>query len=181
MLKKILVGVGILFVLLIVAFFYLNHRNRTLSPPGEVSARYQNLEITISYSRPSVRERKIFGEEEEGALLPYGKYWRLGANEPTVITASSAFMVGNTQLEPGKYTLYAVPQKGSMQLMLNAEVEIWGTMIPASENDVAQYAASMETHPNTEQFTIELIEVENGIDALFKWDGYRWTLPIRTK
>ncbi|MEI9917434.1 MAG: DUF2911 domain-containing protein [Bacteroidota bacterium] len=81
--KKIIIGVVAFIVLLAAGFGYLNYRNRTLSPPGKVELTVNGLTVSIPYSRPSVRGRLIFGSEEQGALQPYGKYWRLGANEST--------------------------------------------------------------------------------------------------
>ncbi len=81
--KKIIIGASIFIALLAIAFAYLNYRNRTLSPPGKTELTVNGLTVSIPYSRPSVRGRLIFGTEEQKALQPYGKYWRLGANEST--------------------------------------------------------------------------------------------------
>ncbi len=86
MLRKILIALGIIALILILGFVYLNHRNRTLSPPGKVVFEKNNLYLEVNHSRPSVRERLIFGAAADGALQPYGSYWRLGANEATEIT-----------------------------------------------------------------------------------------------
>ncbi|MGB0432651.1 MAG: DUF2911 domain-containing protein, partial [Bacteroidia bacterium] len=86
MLKKILIGLGVLVVLVAAAAFYLNHRNRTLSPPQqELWTSGDGAEFEVNYSAPSVRDRLVFGTAEQEPLQPFGQYWRLGANESTEI------------------------------------------------------------------------------------------------
>src|SRR6187431_1951497 len=106
MLKKILIGVGILAVLLVAAFLYLNNRNRTLSPPGKAELTVGDLSVSIPYSRPSVRGRLIFGPKEQGALQPYGVYWRLGANESTEITVNKDINFNGQPIKAGTYRMY---------------------------------------------------------------------------
>jgi hypothetical protein len=72
MLKKILIGVIILVVILAAAFMYLQYRNRSLSPPGSASLTNNGLTVSVDYSRPSVRDRVIFGTKEEKALASTG-------------------------------------------------------------------------------------------------------------
>ena len=67
MLKKILIGVGVVVVLLGAAFGYLQYRNYSLSPRGTAELENGGLEIMVDYCRPSVRDRVIFGTAEEGA------------------------------------------------------------------------------------------------------------------
>ncbi len=99
--KKIFIGLGV-FALLVVAFlFFANNRNRTLSPPGSAELSVGDLKVSIPYSRPSVRGRMIFGTEEQKALLPHGKYWRLGANETTQITFSKDVLFNGEPVKAG--------------------------------------------------------------------------------
>ena len=107
--KKILIGVVAVIVILAAAFAYLNNRNRTLSPPGSAELANGDLSVSITYSRPSVRGRLIFGTKEQGALQPYGVYWRLGANEATEITLNKDVTFNGNPLKAGKYKLYATP------------------------------------------------------------------------
>lgn len=176
--KKILIGLGVLVVLLIVAFLYLNNRNRTLSPVGSAALENAGFEVSVSYSRPSVRDRLIFGEKEEGALLPYGYFWRLGANEPTVLKVSDDFKIDGNKIPAGEYALYAFPRKGEMELRVNSEIKFWGIMEPEPGNDVATYVARMTQNAKTEQFTIATEKVKRGVNVIFLWDHFRWELPI---
>ena len=136
MLRKILIGLGILAVVLILGFIYLNHRNRTLSPAGEEVFENNNLHIEIKYSRPSVRERLIFGAAADGALQPYGSYWRLGANEATEITINQDITFNGVPLKAGTYRLYAVPGASTFKIGVNTELGKWGYSEPDYNKDL---------------------------------------------
>ena len=116
--KKIIIGVVALVVLLAIGFVYLNNRNRTLSPPGSTELTANGLTVSIPYSRPSVRGRLIFGTEEQKALQPYGKYWRLGANESTEITVNKDFTFNGQPVKAGTYRMYAVPGATEFEIVL---------------------------------------------------------------
>ena len=181
MLKKILIGLGIIILILVAAFIYLNNRNRTLSPPGDSSLENDGISVTVSYSRPSARGRLIFGEEEEGALQPYGVYWRLGANEPTFIEVNSDFIFGGKEIKAGKYVIYAIPRKAEMELRLNSDLRLWGYTEPDYTKDLATEVVRLQQNSPVEQFTIETKEIRKGVSLVFMWDRYKWTLPIKKK
>ena len=176
--KKILIGIGIVVLLLVVAFFYLNNRNRTLSPPGETMVSANGMDVSVAYSRPSVRDRLVFGEEADGALQPYGAYWRLGANEPTFLEVSQDFKFGDVAIEAGKYVIYAIPQDGEMELRLNTDLRMWGYSEPDYSQDLAKVIAPMKSANFTEQFTIEVVPNSKGAKLIFNWDKYQWDLLL---
>src|SRR5947209_5206704 len=77
------------------------------SPPAKAECKLSGgKEVTIDYSSPRAKGRKVFGE-----LVPYGKVWRAGANEATALTTSSDVTVGGTAVPAGKYTIFAVPDQ----------------------------------------------------------------------
>ena len=177
--KKILIGLGIVVLLIIVAFFYLNNRNRTLSPPRETSVNASGMEVSVAYSRPSVRDRLIFGAEADGALQPHGVYWRLGANEPTVMEVSDDFKFGATEIEAGKYVIYAIPEEGGMVLRLSSDLRMWGYSEPDYSQDVASTKVPLQNASFTEQFTIEAVPDAQGAKLVFNWSDYQWELTIK--
>jgi hypothetical protein len=73
------------------------------SPYAEVMQRIGLTDVTIEYSRPGVKERKIFGE-----LEPYGQVWRTGANASTKITLSTDAIIGGTDVKAGTYSVFTV-------------------------------------------------------------------------
>jgi hypothetical protein len=158
---------------------YLNHRNRTLSPPGEVHLSTAKGSVDIFYSRPSVRERLIFGTKEQGALVPYGEYWRLGANESTEIETTMNFEVGGTTLDAGRYKIYAIPREDSFEIRFSKDIGNWGYSEPDYSLDVAKHFADIETLPNiTEQFTISGEETTTGVLIYCDFDQTRIIIPI---
>lgn len=179
MLKKILIGVGVLVVLLAAGFFYLSYRNYSLSPRGEASLVNGNLKVDIKYCRPSVRERLIFGKEEDGALQPYGKYWRLGANEATEITFFQDVLLVDQNVKKGTYSIYAIPGEYYFDLVLNENYGQWGAFEPDHEKDLVTVKVAVYPTEHTEQFTIELEPLyDNSLKAVFKWGGIKFELPI---
>lgn len=176
--KKILIGLGVVVLLIIVAFFYLNNRNRTLSPPGETSVSANGMEVSVTYSRPSVRDRLIFGDAADGALQPNGVYWRLGANEPTFMEVSSDFNFGGTEIEAGKYVIYAIPEDGGMELRLSSDLRMWGYTEPDYSKDMASTSVSLQSASLTEQFTIEAVPDSQGAKLIFSWSDYQWELTL---
>lgn len=179
MVKKILIGLIILFVVLGAALLYMNNRNRTMSPPGEASLTNGDLSVSVSYSRPSVRGRLIFGTKEQGALQPYGVYWRLGANEATEITFSKDVSFNGKTVAAGTYSMYAIPQAGGFEIILNTQTGYWGYFEPDPTNDLLK--TNVEAITNTEmveQYTISLQPIESGVNLLFEWSDLRWSIPV---
>ncbi|MEO9483649.1 MAG: DUF2911 domain-containing protein [Ekhidna sp.] len=179
--KKLLIGFGILVVLIVAFMVYANNRNRTLSPPGEASLSIGGMEVNVSYSRPSVRNRMIFGEEEEGALQPYGVYWRLGANEPTLVEVTSDFRFGDESFVAGKYVIYAIPRKGEMEIRLSSDLRFWGYTEPDYSQDLATVVVPVSRNEHVEQFTIETQEAKRGVELKFAWGNYQWALMLEKK
>jgi hypothetical protein len=178
--KKILIGLAVLVVLLVIAFLWLNNRNRTLSPPGKTELTVNGLTVSIPYSRPSVRGRVIFGTEAQDALQPYGKYWRLGANESTEITVNKDVLFNGQPVKAGTYKIYAVPGADSFDIALNSELGKWGAMEPDYDLDVLHTKVPIE-HLTTpvEQYTISTVEADGGINIIFEFSDIKFVVPIR--
>jgi len=179
--KKIFIGVAVFIILLLIAFVYLNYRNRTLSPKGEVSYSKGDLTIDLSYSRPSVRGRLIFGSGTDGALLPYGEYWRLGANEATEITFSQDVLFNGVPIDAGTYKMYAVPGPEEFEISLNSELGNWGYSEPDYSLDVAKTKVKAETGPAVEQFTFRIEEEGSTVLVIFEWSDTRVKIPVESR
>ena len=138
--RKIVISVGIFILIVVIGLLYLNNRNRTLSPPGSTEIDNQGLIVSVEYSRPYVRGRKIFGNESGDLLLPYGKYWRLGANEPTLITVNQNFKFNGIAVPAGQYDMYAIPAHEFFEIRLNSGLRFWGATEPDYDEDVSLMA-----------------------------------------
>ena len=174
--KKIIVVAVI--GLLVVALIYMNQRNRTLSPPGKAELVNGNLTVSIQYSRPSVRNRIIFGTEEQKALQPYGKYWRLGANESSEVTFNRSVLFNGKPLSNGTYRMYAIPGPDSFEIVLNSELGVWGWFTPDSEEDVLTTKVAVEQIPSVEQFTITMLASGDTTNVNFEWEKVRFSIPV---
>jgi hypothetical protein len=177
--KKIFIGLGILVLLLAIAFAYLNYRNRSLSPPGEASLTSGDLKVAVTYSRPSVRDRLIFGTKEQKALQPYGEYWRLGANESTEVTFNKDVDFNGTPLKAGTYRLYAIPREQEFEIIVNSELGEWGAFEPDHARDLFTTKVPVERIPSVEQFTITLKEGNPGVNIVFEWSDVRFVVPVK--
>ena len=180
--KKIIIGVLIFIVLLAIGFAWLNNRNRTLSPPGNTELTVNGLTVSIPYSRPSVRGRLIFGTEEQKALQPYGKYWRLGANESTEITVNKDVLFNGQPVKAGTYRMYAIPAADSFDIVLNSELGKWGAMEPDYSLDVLHTKVPVEkASAPVEQYTISTVEADGGINVIFEWSDIKFVVPVKAQ
>jgi hypothetical protein len=180
MLKKILIGVALLLVAAAGYVFYLNNKSRTVSPPGKTELNSPDLSIAVNYSRPTVRGRIIFGTEDTDALQPYGKYWRLGANESTEITFSRDVTFNGVAVKAGTYRMYAIPGSEEFEVILNTELGKWGAFEPDHKLDLAKTEVPVTKTANfVEQFTIRIEQVVGGADIIFEWADAQFTVPIR--
>lgn len=177
--KKILIGVGIFILIIIIGMIYLNHRNRSLSPPGIVKYDKNDLIMEIPYGRPSKRDRLIFGTEEEGALLPYGKYWRLGANEATEVTFSRDVLFNGQPVKAGTYRMYAVPGESAFEMSLNSGLGKWGYSEPDFSLDILKTNVPVErSNESVEQFTIRFEEQGSKVLIVCEWSDVKVKIPI---
>jgi hypothetical protein len=179
MIKKIMIGVVVLVVILGATYLYFNHRGRTLSPPGSASLSKGDLTVSVSYNRPSVRGRVVFGTAEQDALQPYGEYWRFGANEATEITFSKDVSFNGEALKAGTYRMYAVPGDKAFEIGLNSELGQWGYIEPDYTKDLLKTSIPVQTNSTpVEQFTITLVETTDGVDVVADWSTVRLVIPV---
>jgi len=109
------------------------------SPAATATGKVGEATITISYSSPAVKDRKIWGE-----LVPYGKIWRAGANEATIFETDKAIKVEGKELPAGKYSLYVLPTETEWTIIFNAHVGQWGiTRGGATTNDPTKVAKEL--------------------------------------
>lgn len=180
--KKVWISIAVVILVVAIALIYLNYRNRTLSPPGNASLTSGGVTVTVDYSRPSVRGRIIFGTEQQGALQPYGEYWRLGANEPTTISFNRDVLFNGQAVSAGKYWMYAFPGADSFEVRLNGDIAAWGAIEPDYEKDVLRVRVPVQKiGAPVEQFTISLAPDGDGIRMVFEWSDIRFHVPIQAQ
>lgn len=151
---------GVLFglaAILFGVFQYLMYQTKQSSPLEELSYSNEGVEIQIDYSRPSVKDRIIFG-----GLVPYGEVWRAGANEPTHFSSQTDVLLNNKLLPSGEYTLWIVPYQKEWELIFNKKDYTWGIDWQTGEaardpkfDELSLRLPVVQTDP-TEKFTINM-------------------------
>lgn len=143
----------------------------------------------ICYSRPAAHGRLIFGAAAEAGaagspLVPFGKLWRTGANEPTILHLPFAAEVAGIQLQPGSYSLYTIPGEAEWTVILNRSTSQWGHEARYTPDVQAQEVGRapvrterMEQH--VESFTIRSEPTSSGADILLEWERTRVRIPVR--
>lgn len=121
------------------------------SPFSKVEQTVGLTEVTLEYSRPNMRARTVFGD-----LVPYGRVWRLGANENTRITFSTDFSVRGKELKAGTYALFAIPKENTWDIVFYSSAQNWGAPQELDESKiVAKVSAETYKLPMTiETFTM---------------------------
>jgi Protein of unknown function (DUF2911) len=181
--KKILIGVGALVVAFVGWSVYGLFFATPKSPKTSTTFTHEasGLNLQVNYSQPSKRGRMIFGEEKDGALQPYGQYWRLGANAATELTFNKNINFAGQPVNAGTYRMYAVPGASSFQVVLNSEVGVnFGAANDADHAlDVLKVEVPVQPQDTeTEKFTINFASDSVGVNMDFVWDKILVRVPI---
>ena len=146
------------------------------SPSAKIEQVVGLTNVTIDYSRPAKRDRKIMGE-----LVPMGEIWRAGADENSTLSFSDPVKVGGKNLDAGTYSLFIRPGKSMWEVFFYTETDNWG--LPEKWN-TESIAVVVETEiiqlKNTiESFTISLDDLyNNGANINIKWENTKVSIPI---
>jgi hypothetical protein len=139
------------------------------SPHVKITQSVGLTEISLDYSRPSVKEREIFGN-----LVPYDEIWRTGANKNTTISFSDDVTINGEELSAGTYALYTKPMEGSWEVYFYEDTENWGVPKEWDEAKVALQteAKSVKIPVDMETFTIFLDKLRNdSAELVFIWEN----------
>jgi len=152
-------------------------KSKRPSPPGTAEVTLKGKKITIDYSRPYLKGRKV-GQE----LAPYGKVWRTGANEATALTTETDLTIGGVKVPAGKYTLYTLPAEGTWKLIINKETGQWGTKYDESQ-DLARIDMKKSPLPQlVEQFTISFNKTSDTVaDLNLDWENTRVSVAVKAE
>ena len=147
------------------------------SPPGKAEVTLKGQQVTIAYGRPSMRGRKIMG-----GLVPYGHWWRTGANEATSLTTGIDLDIGGAKVPAGKYTLYTLPSEGTWKLIINKQTGQWGTEYNQDQDLARVDMQKSKTAAPVEQFTISFAKKgEDSADLVLEWETTRVSVPVQAK
>ncbi len=120
------------------------------SPSADTSITLGGSKITVEYNAPSARGRKV-----EGTLVPYGKVWRLGADNATTLTNDADIMIGDLKVPKGAHTLYIMASESGWKLVVNNQTGQWGTVYK-QDQDLGRVDMTTSKGPITEKLKITL-------------------------
>ena len=172
---------GLLLVLGLLALQPAAAQERTntlprVSPNAKIIQTVGVTRITITYGRPSVRERTIFGE-----LVPYGDVWRAGANEATTITFEDDVQVQGQSLEAGTYALFTIPDSPEWTFIFNKTANQWGAYNYDAEEDALRVTATPEEAPFRELLTYTFRNVtDTAAEVVLRWAEVAVSFAVQT-
>jgi hypothetical protein len=136
------------------------------SPHGDATASLAGKKIAVSYSRPSMKGRAIFG-----GLVPWGEVWRTGANEATTFTTEADVVIGGLKVPKGEYSLFTIPTEKQWTLVINKTAKQWGAFKYDAAQDLGRVPMTVATAAKpVEQFTIELVPAGKKATLKLSWD-----------
>jgi hypothetical protein len=150
-------------------------QNAPPSPAAKAScALADGKSITVDYSSPRAKGRKIFG-----GLVPYGEVWRAGANDATTFVTTADLMVGGNHVPAGKYTMFAIPNKDKWTLIISKKTGEWGIPYPGADSDLVRVDMKASTlQAAVENFTIGLDKSGSGCTLKMEWETTRASVDI---
>ncbi|NIJ51107.1 DUF2911 domain-containing protein [Dyadobacter arcticus] len=179
--KKILLVILGVIIIFVVGFFGVRKYTKSFSPEAIAETSENGIKIKVIYSKPGKKGRLIFGRQQDKALLPYGKVWRTGANEATLIEIGEEVLLSGKTVKAGTYSLYSVPGQSSWKVILNAETGQWGTEYNDGK-DILRVEVPIRIRPSVQElFEIYFEELPNGVNMILSWDQTEALVPFIKK
>jgi hypothetical protein len=147
-----------------------------VSQRASVSQTIGFTDVTITYSRPAVRGRTIWGK-----LIPYGIVWRTGANEATTISFSDDVTINGRKLPAGRYSLHAILSKDQWTLIFNKVAQQWGSFEYDRSQDALRIAVKPEPSEFQELLTFSIPRVtQTAADVVLQWEKLKVGFTVET-
>src|SRR5271169_7139320 len=148
------------------------------SPPAKAECKFADGKtITVDYSSPRMKGRKIYGE-----LVPFGEVWRSGANEATTFVASADVLVGGKTVPAGSYTIFTVPGADKWTLIVNKKTGEWGIPYKYESDELVRVDMKVSKLPApVENFTIAYDKSGSGCTLRIDWETTRASVDISAK
>lgn len=155
--------------------FAQNYKYPMTSPRQIISQQFSVTKISVDYGRPSVRGRKVFGE-----LVPYGKIWRVGANEATNINFEQNVLFGGKPTKIGRYAIFVIPEEHEWTVFLNYDADAWGAYTYDPNQNAIEVKVPVSTEKNLQEaleFTFESVS-DTKINLVVRWEYAKVEIPI---
>ncbi len=147
------------------------------SPTQTVKQNFGLSSIELSYSRPGIKGRVVFGD-----LVPFGQVWRTGANNATTLTFGDEVMIGGTKIPAGKYGLLTIPDAKEWTIIISKQTDVTSPQAYKQDQDMVRVKVSPSEMPfSIETFTIMFNDLKSNSCMLgIMWDKTYVALPITT-
>lgn len=145
------------------------------SPISKVEQRIGLTDVTIKYSRPSIKGRKVWGD-----VVPYKAVWRTGANACTIISFSDNVSINSQAVPAGEYSLFVIPTETDWTVILNKNTKLWGSDGYKQEEDVVRFTVKPDMNAafvETMLFAFDNIKID-GADLSLMWEKMKLTFRI---
>ncbi len=145
------------------------------SPGATLKQRVGLTDVEVSYNRPGMKGRTIFG-----GLVPYGEVWRTGANTATKLTFSTAVKLGGKDIPAGTYELFTIPGQGEWTVIIHKNMSQWGSYAYDPKNDVARFMAKPSTLTSAvETMAIGISDVHRDSATMYiSWEKTRVPMKL---
>ena len=141
------------------------------SPTQTIKQDFGLSSIELSYSRPGVKGRTVFGD-----LVPFGKVWRTGANQATTLTFGEEVMIGGKKIAPGKYGLLTIPSKNNWTIIVTKQTDVTSPAAYKQDMDVVRVESKAnKLDDNVETFTMQFDKIQMRICFFRKSRFMRFT------
>ena len=164
---------NLIYTLIVAMIATTSYSQKVLKSPREkATGTINNTNIVVDYGAPSVRDREIWG-----ALVPYNKVWRAGANENTTLSFDKDVTIGNTLVPAGKYGFFIIPsENGEWTIILNKKNDAWGAFTYDQKDDLLRLNIVPTVTESNQEMLLYKVE-ENGI--LLNWGKVELLIPIK--
>jgi hypothetical protein len=148
------------------------------SPPAKAECKFTDGKtITVDYSSPRMRGRKIFGD-----LVPFSEVWRTGADNSTAFVTNADLIVGGKNVPAGSYTLFTLPTQTKWTLIVSKQTGEFGIPYPGEKFDFARMEMKVSKLPSPlENFTISFDRAGNTCTMMLDWETTRASIDIARK
>ena len=153
-------------------------KSKRPSPPAQAQCKFSGGKtITVDYSSPRAKGRKIFGD-----LVPYGEVWRSGANEATTFVTDESLSAAKTNIPAGSYTIFTVPSADKWTLIINKHTGEWGIPYKYESEELARVPMSVSKTPApVENFTISFDHTGGGCTMRLSWENTQASVEFTEK
>lgn len=149
-------------------------RTPDASPAATVSQAIGLADFSVTYHRPAVNKRDVWGK-----LVPYGQVWRAGANENTILTATTPFTFGGKAVPAGTYGVHVLPTAEEWTFILSSQSKAWGSFSYDQKEDVARAAVKPAPAEFLERLTWSFDEpTADSVALTLRWEKLRASVPV---